>query len=98
MEPAHATTKASRSRCMDVIHIWNLLMLQLKKSLHGCNSYMEPAHATTKASRSRCMDVIHIWKPAHATTKASRSRCMDVIHIWNLLMLQLKHQEVVAWM
>ena len=58
---------------------------------------MEPAHATTKASRSRCMDLIHIWKPAHATTKASRSRCMDVIHIWNLLMLQLKHQEVVAW-
>ena len=37
-------------------------------------------------------------KPAHATTKASRSRCMDLIHIWNLLMLQLKHQEVVAWM
>ena len=36
-------------------------------------------------------------KPAHATTKASRSRCMDLIHIWNLLMLQLKHQEVVAW-
>ena len=34
----------------------------------------------------------------HATTKASRSRCMDLIHIWNLLMLQLKHQEVVAWM
>ena len=30
MEPAHATTKASRSRCMDLIHIWNLLMLQLK--------------------------------------------------------------------
>ena len=35
-------------------------------------------------------------EPAHATTKASRSRCMDVIHIWNLLMLQLKHQEVVC--
>ena len=57
---------------------------------------MEPAHATTKASRSRWMDLIHI-EPAHATTKASRSRCMDLIHIWNLLMLQLKHQEVVAW-
>ena len=36
-------------------------------------------------------------EPAHATTKASRSRCMDVIHIWDMLMLQLKHQEVVAW-
>ena len=60
-KPAHATTKASRSRCMDVIHI--LLMLQLKhqESLHGFNSYMKPAHATTKASRSRCMDLIHIW-------------------------------------
>ena len=74
-------------------------MLQLKHQevVAWINSYMEPAHATTKASRSRCMDLIHIWKPAHATTKASRSRCMDVIHIWNLLMLQLKHQEVVAW-
>ena len=51
MKPAHATTKASRSRCMDVIHIWNLLMLQLKHQ----------ENATTKASRSRCMDVIHIW-------------------------------------
>ena len=61
MEPAHATTKASRSRCMDVIHIWNLLMLQLKHQEVVANSYMEPAHATTKASRSRCMDVIHIW-------------------------------------
>ena len=63
MEPAHATTKASRSRCMDVIHIWNLLMLQLKHQevVAWINSYMEPAHATTKASRSRCMDVIHIW-------------------------------------
>ena len=37
-------------------------------------------------------------KPAQATTKASRNRSMDLIHIWNLLMLQLKHQEVVAWM
>ena len=63
MEPAHATTKASRSRCMDVIHIWNLLMLQLKQQevvAWISNSYMEHAHATTKASRSRCMDLIHI--------------------------------------
>ena len=37
-------------------------------------------------------------EPAHATTKASKSRCMDVIHIRNRLMLQLKHQEVIAWM
>ena len=37
-------------------------------------------------------------EPAHARTKASRSRCMDLIHIWNLLMLQLKQQEIVAWM
>ena len=59
---------------------------------------MKPAHATTKASRSRCMDVDSYMEHAHATTKASRSRCMDLIHIWNLLMLQLKHQEVVAWM
>ena len=36
-------------------------------------------------------------EPAHATTKASRSRCMDAVHIRNLLMLQLKQQEVVAW-
>ena len=64
MEPAHATTKASRSRCMDVIHIWNPAHATTKASrsqLHGFNSYMEPAHATTKASRSRCMDLIHIW-------------------------------------
>ena len=63
MEHAHATTKASRSRCMDVIHIWNLLMLQLKHQevVAWINSYMEPAHATTKASRNRCMDLIHIW-------------------------------------
>ena len=65
--------------------------------MHGFNSYMEPAHATTKASRSRCMDVNSYMERAHATTKASRSRWMDVIHIWNLLMLQLKQQEVVAW-
>ena len=95
MKPAHATTKASRSRCMDVIHIWNLLMLQLKHQevvqefIYGT--------CTTKASMKSLMDNSYM-EPAHATTKASRSRCMDVIHIWNLLMLQLKHQEVVAWM
>ena len=62
MEPAHATTKASRSRCMDAVHIRNLLMLQLKQQevVAWINSYMEHAHATTKASRSRCMDLIHI--------------------------------------
>ena len=59
---------------------------------------MKPAHATTKASSSRCVDYNSCMKPAHATTKASRSRCMDLIHMWNLLMLQLKHQEIVAWM
>ena len=59
---------------------------------------MEHAHATTKASRSRCMDLDSYMEPAHATTKASRSRCMDVIHIWNLLMLLLRHQEVVPLM
>ena len=31
MEHAHATTEASRSRCMDVIHIWNMLRLQIKQ-------------------------------------------------------------------
>ena len=48
------------------------------------------------------MDVIHIWIKfitVHMLQlKHARSRCMDVIHIWNLLMLQLKNQEVVAWM
>ena len=50
MEPAHATTKASRSRCMDVIHIWNLLMLatlwiSIHKNLLMLKAWM----------------VIHIW-------------------------------------
>ena len=61
MEHAHATTKASRSRCMDLIHIWNLLCsLKLKKSLHGFNSYINLLMLQLK-HQSRCMDVIHIW-------------------------------------
>ena len=76
-----------------------MLMLQLKHQevVAGFNPYMEPAHATTKASRISLHGCNSHMEPAHATTKASRSRWMDVIHIWNLLMLQLKQQEVVAW-
>ena len=58
---------------------------------------MEHAHATTKASRKSLYGCNSYIKPAHATTKASRSHCMDAVHIRNLLMLQLRQQEVVAW-
>ena len=58
---------------------------------------MKPAQATTKSIKKSLHGFNSYMEPAHATTKASRSRCMDLIHIWDMLILQLKHQEVVAW-
>ena len=81
MEPAHATTKASRSRCMDVIHIWNLLMLQLK-------------HQEVIVIAWMLMQFIY---DNLLMLQLKQQEIMDVIHMWNMLMLQLKHQEVVAW-